>query len=770
MKKKLLIAAGVIFGLFLILAIVLPLVIDVDKFRPKIVSAVNEKINGEFKLGKLQLSLWGGVKVRIESLSITETGAKKPLVETNSAYMEIPLLSLITLSPSLTAVLDAPKVNVIKFKNGKMNVTELMKPTALKEPTPKQEATPSSGMPAMLANASVGFRIEKGVIAYTDEGSNSKYSIDGLELDAQNIGLHDTMKISVKMPIKGSTPTMTVDGLVSANAQIKPILAGGEVRSASGTIDADATGLAFKINNGMVNKTPKTPLVFTADFVGTENDVTIKSADFKFDELAVNAKGLVILQPKQSVKMDITSSKLNLASLEKFVPMLKEYGLAGMAGMNVHAEGPTDQLVITGDLSVKGGKANYPAMLKAPIGFDVRAGFTDKSLTLNELSVSAPDTEVKLTGTVKDFKAPQFAFNLTGKELNVDKLMKSEPPPPKKEASYFSILPEAEAKPVHKEAPKKSAKGPAKEESQAVATSGANPMLSLAKNPMVANAAGSFNVNLTKVIAKNATISDINAKINLKNMNLNVPSATLKMFEGALSTNFNANLKSAGLNFSTTGTMSNLNTVPACQAFAPKFQHTLEGKINAKWSMEGIAFPTTALMHNLKGNASITSENGKLRTMDIGESIKGVFGKVSFLQGKSIPSIDENYKSMRAEIKMANGVVTADPLEVIGSNKGVNVKGRSTIQENMNQETFVDVYDPNHLLPKEVSNGKDAALQLHITGPATAPVTDYGYTVGKLAKNVVRNQGADLIKKALGGKGGGGSSDAIGGALKKLGF
>ena len=770
MKKKILIAVGVIFGLFLILAIVLPLVVDVDKLRPKIESAVNEKINGEFKLGKLQLSLWGGIKVRIESLSITETGAKKPLVETNSAYMEIPLLSLLTFSPSLTAVLDAPKVDVIKFKNGKMNVTELMKPAALKEPTPKQETTTSSsGMPAMLVNASVGLRIENGVLGYTDESTNSKYAIDGLELDAQNIGLRDTMKISLKLPVKGSSPTMTVDGMISANASIKPIIANGEVRSASGTIDADATALAFKINNGMVNKTPKTPLVFTADFVGTENDVTLKSADIKFDEMSVSAKGIVILEPTKSVKMDITSSKLNLASLEKFVPMLKEYGLAGTAGMNVHADGPLEQLAINGDISVKGGKAAYPAMLKAPVGFDMNAAFTDKSLALKELTLTGPETDIKLSGTVKDFKAPQFAFNLNGKELNVDKLMKTAEPP-KKDASYFSILHEAEAKPVYKEAPKKASKAAAKEESKEVAASGANPMLGLAKNPIVANAAGTLNVNLAKVIAKNATISDVVAKINLKNMDLSVPSATLKMFEGALSTNFNANLKSAGLNFSTTGTMSGLNTVPACQAFAPKFQHTLDGKINAKWTMEGLAFPTAALTHNLKGNASITSENGKLRTMDIGESIKGIFGKVPFLQGKSIPSIDENYKSMRAEIKMSGGVVTADPLEVIGSNKGVNVKGRSTIQENMNQDTYVDVFDPNHILPKEVSNGKDAALQLHITGPATAPQTDYGYTVGKLAKNVVRNQGADLIKKALGGKGGSGTSDAIGGALKKLGF
>src|SRR5262249_41152592 len=135
-------------------------------------------------------------------------------------------------------------------------------------------------------------------------------------------------------------------------------------------------------------------------------------------------------------------------------------------------------------------------------------------------------------------------------------------------------------------------------------------------------------------------------------------------------------------------------------------------------------------------------------------------------------SIDQDFKSMRADLKFAGGTIDANPVEVIGSEKGVDIKGKSRIQEDLSQDTYVDVYDPHRLLPQEISNGKDAVMQVHVTGLVSSPKTDYGYTVGRLAKNVVKNQGkqliGDQIKKALGG--GDDKKSGVGGLLKGLGL
>ena len=54
--KKLVIAFGGLFSLLVVAAIVVPLVVDVDKYRPMIVSKADEMLNGKLELGKLGLT------------------------------------------------------------------------------------------------------------------------------------------------------------------------------------------------------------------------------------------------------------------------------------------------------------------------------------------------------------------------------------------------------------------------------------------------------------------------------------------------------------------------------------------------------------------------------------------------------------------------------------------------------------------------------------------------------------------------------------------
>lgn len=611
--------------------------------------------------------------------------------------------------------------------------------------------------------------------------AGAKYLIDGVDLRIENLGFRQTIKLAVEMPIKGSSATMQLDGAIEAHGHITPIFSDTTFRSASALIEVDATKLSFSVNHGMAVKTAKMPLTMTMDFEGSQNDVHIKNLDAVFAELALNAKGVVKLQPQQSVQMKIHAGQLKLAGLEAIVPMLKEYQLGGIAGLDVGVDGPVATLAIKGALEVRGGKASYPQMLKGPVGFDVKSEFTEKSLRLTNLQLSGPGLSADVKGTVEDLNAPRFAFTMNGKEIDIDKLLKSEPAA-RKSASFFvsGFLPEAEAATQHKAG--KSAKMPAaKKQSikldEPAATSGANPLLGLAKKPMVANASGTITANISKLVAKGAAITDVSARVALKNLVLTIEELSLKAFDGVLTAKATAVLKSAGLNFNTTGTLKGLNSKAAISTFVPKFGNTLEGKMNANWSLSGIAFPQSAILHQLNGTMSITAENGQLHSIDMQDSIKGILSKVPFMKGQSVPNVDQNFKSMRADLKFAGGVIDANPLEIVGDQKGLTVKGKSKIQENLTQDTYVDVYDPNRLLPKEISNGKDAAMQIHVTGLLSSPQTDYGYTVGRLAKNVVKNQGVEAItnglNKALGGSGNGKgpiSSDTIGGALKKLGF
>ena len=68
MIKKIFIFFGALVGLFVLAAILVPLFFDANKYRPQIEKLVEENVNADLELGKLQLSLWGGLHIGIEKL------------------------------------------------------------------------------------------------------------------------------------------------------------------------------------------------------------------------------------------------------------------------------------------------------------------------------------------------------------------------------------------------------------------------------------------------------------------------------------------------------------------------------------------------------------------------------------------------------------------------------------------------------------------------------------------------------------------------------
>ena len=573
---------------------------------------------------------------------------------------------------------------------------------------------------------------------------------------------------------------MEISGLVTSEGNLTPVFADGTVKSASGKISLDATKLAVKAAKGAFDKSAKMPLKIDLDFDGTEKDLKLKVARVKFHELELNAKGLVTLAPEQAVRIDLESSTLPLASLGDFVPMLKQYELQGAANLFASATGPIAKIAAKGEFGVKGGRASYPAMLKAPINFELKTAFTENSLNLSSFEVKGPGSDAKLAGTVENFAAPQFKFALTGKQLDIDQLLKMDTAAKKTAFLFPALIETAEAakgKSVKAEAPAKAEKA-----TPPAPANSANPMAAMAKNPMMTGMAGVFTVDIAKLVAKGAHIDNIRAKATLKNLVFHLEGASLKTFEGLVEATANADLKSAGLNYATKGSVKGLSAKAALTQYVPKFKDTLEGKMNANWNLTGAAFPEVIRMRSMNGTVNINAANGRIRSLNIQESLAGVMDKVPFLKGKSAPKFDEGFESMRADMKLAGGVIDANPFEVIGGGKGLTIKGKSKIQESLEQETFVDVYDPHQLLPKEISNGKDVAVALRVYGPISAPKTDYEYTVSRLAKNAIKNEGQKVLQKGLqkflGGKGGdsggGGAAtapsggDAVKDALKKI--
>lgn len=794
MKKLLWILGGLVVA-FVVAVISIPLFVDVDQYRPRIVAEANKRINGQLELGKLKLSLWGTIKIHADSIKLSVNGFPEPMVNTQQFHIEIPIMSLISGAPQVIAVLDSPKISVIKERNGKTNAMELMKvpgattqvapspqPSAHPEPplptqavdqvtglaaaphkkappaaasAPKAEPTkapvavapappaapiaaapaPASApqVPKMLAGARLGLRITNGDLAYNDEVTKSVYQVVGLDVNAKNLGLGSEMSVTVKAPVKGASPTMTFEGPVTADLQLKPTLSGTSVKSVSGKLDLDATKLKVEMKGGTFRKTDSMALTAHAAFDGSDTETLLRALDLQFTDFKLHGKGRVTMEP-MTAKVDLSTDPgtVRLEKVQAFVPMLAAYDLKGVANLNVVVDWKPETLRVNGDVSVNDGGFFLKDVLKAPMGFMVKAGFSESSLSLSRAALTGPDSDVELTGNVKNFLAPQFSLALSGKSFNVDKTLVLPQPAgsgPAKTTSRLGLLPYAYA-----DAPK----------------ADVNPMLELAKNPLIFGAAGTLTAQLGRVTVYNAVLEQVSARAQLQNLMLKLSEASLKTFSGTVKTSGEFDLKSPGLGYHSQGSVASISGKDAFGAYFPKYKNTLEGAVDANWNVSGTAFPAATRIRNVKGTAKLVARDGAVKSIDFQDSINGAVAKVPFLKGKTI-KLDNGFKALSADVKLDGGVIHAEPIEILPRNQGLVIKGKSTIQESLEQDTYLDIYDPQHQLPKELNPpaGKPA-IPLHITGLLTSPKTDYEYTL----KRVVTTAGTNVLKdqalKALG--------------------
>src|SRR5258708_7446431 len=146
--KKIAIVLGCLLGLFVIAALVVPMVVNVDKYRPQIIQAADEHLNGKLELGKLSLSLWGQIRIEVAGLSLTDTSGHK-LVDVKDAYFHLPFFSILSGSPLITFKMIQPTLLVVKNKAGKINLLSLAKTAPGGTPAPgAPQAQPQAAAPS----------------------------------------------------------------------------------------------------------------------------------------------------------------------------------------------------------------------------------------------------------------------------------------------------------------------------------------------------------------------------------------------------------------------------------------------------------------------------------------------------------------------------------------------------------------------------------------------------------------------------------------------
>lgn len=734
--KRLAIVLGVLIGLFVIAAITVPFFVNVDKYRPQIVNAADQHLNGKLELGKLSLSLLGQIKIQIDGLQLTDAQGNK-VVAVKDAYFHLPFSSVLSGSPSLTLNMEQPALNVIKEKSGKLNVMNLVKETptqATQAATGQPQAAQPAGetkLPGIVAKSRLGMDIRNALLTYKDETMGSETKVSDLNVTARNLSLSHEMSLEVIANLDSETKAAdkkggdtVVKGPVQLTATADPKVSDGKFRSVDLKAKLSMDDLDIRVGD-VFHKAKgidaHADLVMTASPEAAE----IKSAIIKFFNAEVQGKGsLSNLSAKDAtgktaavVNFAMKSNSIDLKPWNQLVPMLTEYELGGNADLSAEANGPADKLGYKALLKVNSLTAKAPNLKEQP-KFDATVSVVTDQIDHMLLTMSAPGNDLKIQGKVVNFQAPKADIQVTSTGMDLDRLINFPPPAEKKQAQTEK----APAEKTAENAPPKSDLDASVEP--------------LRTNKAMQNLVANIGVNIREIKVKGAVMSDIVSKMSMRDLVASVDSASMKLFGGGMKASFSTNLRPKMPTYKFDTSVSRLDIAQAVSSQFQTFKNTLTGLASFEMSGNGASFNTEPAKANLNSKGKFKVENAVFTTVDVGkmvsEGLNGAIGqianKVPGLKGKSIGNLqgkESRYDVVSSDFTIRGGQFNAPNFVAKAApNKGIDLKGDVAVGLKDNSlkanVEIIDTYNVTHA--KDLSVNQNGIEVNHILAEGNGPV------------------------------------------------
>ena len=205
---------GILIAVLLVLAIAVPLFINVNSFRPQIESRLSAALGRQVKVGNLSLSLLSG-GVGADDLSIADDPkfSKTPFIKAKSLQVGVELMPLI-FSKQLNVteiVIRQPEITLLRNQAGVWNFSSLGNETAAK---PAEKSTSP-------ANLSVGkLELSDGKITFGSIPAKRKPIVyDKVNVTVKNLSLASAFPVtaSVGLPGGGSVKLDGTLGPINSN-------------------------------------------------------------------------------------------------------------------------------------------------------------------------------------------------------------------------------------------------------------------------------------------------------------------------------------------------------------------------------------------------------------------------------------------------------------------------------------------------------------------------------------------------------------------------
>jgi uncharacterized protein involved in outer membrane biogenesis len=241
MSKGKKLALGLVIVVLVIvvgLAIMIPLLVDVDRYRPQVAAQIQEQTGKPAQIGKLALTIFPQVAIRVDDFSLSNPPGFPPgsFVKAQRIYAVVDGSALMHRQVVIKSLeLDAPNIRLLSDIHGKWNFEGPKKP-AMPNPPPSDDK--SSFSLGVISKVSVkhGEVMAANLLASGATGP-SLMEVHGAALDLEDVSLNALSETSLR---RSDSPAQ---GLAVLRGWIGSIAYAAETQAplvAQGTIKADS--------------------------------------------------------------------------------------------------------------------------------------------------------------------------------------------------------------------------------------------------------------------------------------------------------------------------------------------------------------------------------------------------------------------------------------------------------------------------------------------------------------------------------------------------
>ena len=211
--KWILITIGGLIILLIAALLIIPLFVDMQKYKPEIEKKVTEVTGRPFSIkGNMDLSLfpWAGVSLSEVHLGNPPDFGEKDFLSIKSFEVRVKLLPLLFKDIQVKRfILDGPRVELIRDKNGRGNwegIGKSSEKSSTKGPAEQEKSSKEKapgGLP--ISALAVGeFAITNGSVIWIDQGKKSRKEISDITLRLKDVSLDRPIRLALSASLDGN--------------------------------------------------------------------------------------------------------------------------------------------------------------------------------------------------------------------------------------------------------------------------------------------------------------------------------------------------------------------------------------------------------------------------------------------------------------------------------------------------------------------------------------------------------------------------------------